>query len=61
MPQSLSDLEAKRASVLQQFVKLGDLRSGSISSIVRRCGSRTAVALSPTIRATIRKSASSAK
>ena len=38
MSQSLSDLEAKRSSVLQQFMKLGDLRSGSISSIVRRCG-----------------------
>jgi len=38
MSQSLYELEAKRASVLQQFAGLGDLRPGSMSSIVRRCG-----------------------
>ena len=38
MQQSLTDLEAKRFSILQQFLGLGDLRPGSISAVVRRCG-----------------------
>jgi len=38
MPQSLAALEAKRSDLLQQFVGLGDLRPGSISAVVRRCG-----------------------
>ena len=39
MPQSLTDLEAKRSSILQQFAELGDLRPGSISALARetRC------------------------
>lgn len=38
MSQSLTALEARRSDVLQQFVGLGDLRPGSISAVVRRCG-----------------------
>jgi hypothetical protein len=38
MPQSLAALEAKRSSILQQLLELGDLRPGSISAVVRRCG-----------------------
>ncbi len=38
MSQSLSALEAKRSSILQQLVALGDLRPGSISAVARRCG-----------------------
>ena len=38
MSQSLSELEAKRSGILQQLVGLGDLRPGSISAVVRRCG-----------------------
>ena len=38
MSQSLAELEAKRSSILQQFVELGDLRPGSISAVPRRCG-----------------------
>ena len=38
MSQSLTALEAKRSDLLQQFVGLGDLRPGSISAVVRRCG-----------------------
>lgn len=38
MSQSLPVLEAKRSSILQQFAALGDLRPGSISAVVRRCG-----------------------
>jgi hypothetical protein len=38
MSQSLSALETKRSSILQQLLTLGDLRPGSISAVVRRCG-----------------------
>jgi len=38
MSQSLSAWEAKRSSILQQLLALGDLRPGSISAVVRRCG-----------------------
>jgi hypothetical protein len=38
MSHSLPGLEAKRSSILQQLVALGDLRPGSISAVVRRCG-----------------------
>ena len=35
---SLSDLESRRAALLSQFGNLGDLRSGSISNTIGRCG-----------------------
>jgi len=38
MSQSLPTLEAKRSAILQQLLTLGDLRPGSISAVVRRCG-----------------------
>lgn len=38
MSQSLSDLEAARNRLLQQFLGLGDFRPGSLSSAPRRCG-----------------------
>lgn len=38
MPDSLTTLEAKRADLLQQFQNLGDLRPGSVTAVVRRCG-----------------------
>jgi hypothetical protein len=38
MSQSLAALETKRSNVLQQLLALGDLRPGSISAVVRRCG-----------------------
>jgi hypothetical protein len=38
MPVSLSDLEARRAQLLNQLGDLGDLRSGSISNTTGRCG-----------------------
>jgi hypothetical protein len=37
MSQSLTDLEAKRSTVLQQFVNLGDLRPGSIRCYAHKC------------------------
>lgn len=41
MPESLQDLEAQRSEILRQFSTLGDLRSGSICAVARRCGKST--------------------
>jgi len=38
MPDTLDALEADRSEVLEQFLRLGDLRPGSITAVVRRCG-----------------------
>jgi hypothetical protein len=38
MPDELATLEAARAKLLGQFLGLGDLRPGSITAVVRRCG-----------------------
>jgi hypothetical protein len=38
MPDSLAELEAGRSKILRQFGTLGDMRAGSISAVVRRCG-----------------------
>ena len=41
MPDSLAALQAERSNLLQQFQKLGDLRPGSVTAVVRRCGKST--------------------
>jgi len=41
MPDVLSALEAERSQILRQISTLGDLRPGSISAVVRRCGKPT--------------------
>ena len=41
MPDSLTALEDTRADLLQQFQNLGDLRPGSVTAVVRRCGKPT--------------------
>lgn len=38
MAQSLSELEAARSQVLQQFLSLGDFRPGTLSGQSHRCG-----------------------
>jgi hypothetical protein len=38
MPDTLSALEADRSKLLEEFRRLGDLRPGSITAVVRRCG-----------------------
>jgi len=38
MPDSLQDLESRRAELVKQFARLGDLRSGSVSNTSGRCG-----------------------
>jgi hypothetical protein len=38
LPDSLATLEADRSKLLEEFLRLGDLRPGSITATVRRCG-----------------------
>lgn len=38
MPDTLDVLEADRSRLLEEFLRLGDLRPGSITAVVRRCG-----------------------
>src|SRR5947209_13778372 len=38
MPDTLATLESDRSKLLEQFLRLGDLRPGSITAVVRRCG-----------------------
>ena len=41
MPNSLPELEAQRSEILRRFSTLGDLRTGSICAVPRRCGKPT--------------------
>ena len=41
MPDTLAKLESERSELLEQFLRLGDLRPGSITAVVRRCGKPT--------------------
>ena len=41
MPDSLPDLESRRADLLGSLSSLGDLRPGSIVAVIRRCGKLT--------------------
>ncbi len=38
MTEALDSLEANRSKLLEEFLRLGDLRPGSITAVVRRCG-----------------------
>jgi hypothetical protein len=38
MPDAIASLEADRSELLDEFLGLGDLRPGSITAVVRRCG-----------------------
>jgi hypothetical protein len=38
MSDALATLEADRSKLLEEFLRLGDLRPGSITAVVRRCG-----------------------
>jgi hypothetical protein len=38
MSNALSTLEAERSKLLEEFLRLGDLRPGSITATVRKCG-----------------------
>src|SRR5260370_5053746 len=38
MPDPIATLEADRSKLLDKFLSLGDLRPGSITAVVRRCG-----------------------
>ena len=41
MPQSIPELEQRRSRLVAQLSQLGDLRPGSVTGIVRRCGKPT--------------------
>jgi hypothetical protein len=41
MPPSVSELELQRSHLVAQLSRLGDLRPGSVTGIVRRCGKPT--------------------
>lgn len=41
MASSLSMLEQRRSELLQEFAQLGDLRPGSVTGFMRRCGKPT--------------------
>ena len=41
MPPSVTDLEQQRSELVTQLARLGDLRPGSVTGIVRRCGKPT--------------------
>ena len=41
MPQSIADLEQQRSRLVAQLSQLGDLRPGSVTGMVRRCGKPT--------------------
>lgn len=41
MPESLTDLQLQRSELVTQFARLGDLRPGCVTGIVRRCGKPT--------------------
>ena len=38
MPDTLEALESQRSRLLEEFLRLEDLRPGSITAVVRRCG-----------------------
>jgi hypothetical protein len=41
LPESLTDLQKQRSTVVAQIARLGDLRPGCVTGIVRRCGKPT--------------------
>jgi hypothetical protein len=41
LPESLTDLEQRRTELVLGFSRLGDLRPGSVTAIIRRCGKPT--------------------
>lgn len=41
MPDTLADLQRQRSELVAQLAQLGDLRPGSVTGIVRRCGKPT--------------------
>ncbi len=38
MPDTFEALESQRSQLLDEFLRLGDLRPGSITAVLRRCG-----------------------
>jgi len=38
MPDDVATLQTERSKLLEEFLRLGDLRPGSITAVTRRCG-----------------------
>jgi hypothetical protein len=38
MPDDVATLGTQRSKLLEEFLSLGDLRPGSITAVIRRCG-----------------------
>ena len=53
MPDTLATLESDRSKLLEEFLRLGDLRPGSITALSGAAASLPAIALSQTILAMI--------
>jgi hypothetical protein len=53
MSDDLATLETQRSELLEEFLRLGDLRPGSITAVTRRAASLPATALNTTTRDTI--------
>ena len=47
MAQSLSELEQQRSLLAAQLTQLGDLRPGSVTGVIRRCGKPTSHCAQP--------------
>src|SRR5271169_150298 len=41
MPDDVATLQTERSKLLEEFLRLGDLRPGSITAVTRRCGKPT--------------------
>jgi hypothetical protein len=41
LPDTLADLQRQRSELVARFAQLGDLRPGSVTGILRRCGKPT--------------------
>ena len=58
MSDDLATLETQRSELLEEFLRLGDLRPGSITAVTRRCGKHSATAPNTTTRDMTRNFAS---
>jgi hypothetical protein len=47
VPESLTGLELERTRLLEQFLRFGDFRPGSITASLRRCGNPTSHCAKP--------------
>jgi len=58
MPDDLATLELERSRILEPFLSLSDLRPGSMTAVIRRCGKPSCHCAKPHDPPTIHSSAS---